>query len=229
MHVERLGVAEVVGSPHAVDELPARQHASGVAHQQLKQLELLERHVDLLAVDRDRVAVDVERHPSALEHVLFEVAVGRGRATQHGAHPREQLARRVRLRDVVVGAELEPHDDVDLAVLGGQHHDRHLARHAHLSAHLGAGNARQHQIEQHHVGALFAEHAQRLLSVVDDLDLEALALQQVGERIREVGFILNEQNASHAISSFRCALDLAARLSFFFLTAPGGGSTTGRS
>src|SRR5690606_40078403 len=60
VNIQRLGVAEVVATPHAVDQLAAGEHPACIAHQQLEQLELLERHVDLAAVDRDRVPVDVQ-------------------------------------------------------------------------------------------------------------------------------------------------------------------------
>jgi hypothetical protein len=59
----------------------------------------------------------------ALDDALVE-STSAWPTTQHGPHAREQLARRVRLRDVVVGAELETHDDVDLGVLRGEHDDR---------------------------------------------------------------------------------------------------------
>ena len=41
--VERLGVADVVGAPHPVDQRLAGQHPAGVREQQVQQLELLER------------------------------------------------------------------------------------------------------------------------------------------------------------------------------------------
>ena len=68
MHVESLGVAEVVGTPDAVDQLTAGEHATRVAQQQLEQLELLERHGGLLARDGDRVALDVHAHVARLEN-----------------------------------------------------------------------------------------------------------------------------------------------------------------
>ena len=48
-------------------------------------------------------------------------------AAQHGLDPRRQLARRERLHDVVVGADLEPGDAVGLLVARGQHQDRHAS------------------------------------------------------------------------------------------------------
>src|SRR3954454_11527572 len=59
--VEGLGVAHVVRAPDPVDQLHAGEHAAGIAHQELQQVELLERQRDLRAVHRDHVPVDV--HP----------------------------------------------------------------------------------------------------------------------------------------------------------------------
>ena len=60
VHVERLGVADVVAAPHPVDQRLARQHPPGVGQQQVQQLELLQRQGDVFAVDRDPVLVGVE-------------------------------------------------------------------------------------------------------------------------------------------------------------------------
>ena len=47
VHVERLGVADVVAAPHPVDQRLARQHPAGVGQQEVQQLELLERQRDV--------------------------------------------------------------------------------------------------------------------------------------------------------------------------------------
>src|SRR5699024_10987275 len=44
MDVEGLRIADIVLTPDAVDELSAGHHSPGVAHEDLEQLELLERH-----------------------------------------------------------------------------------------------------------------------------------------------------------------------------------------
>ncbi len=196
MHVEGLGVAEVVGSPHPVDELAAREHAPRVAQQQLEQLELLQRHRDLAAVDLDRVALHVHAHGADLEHVE-RLVVHLDAAAEHGADPRQQLARRVRLGDVVVGPELEAHDYVHLGVLGGEHDDRHALGRADLPAHLGAGEAGEHEVEQDQVGAVLVERGHRGGTVLDDVHLVSLALEQEGERLAERRLVLDEHDACH--------------------------------
>ena len=71
VHVEGLGVAVVVRSPHAVDEHVAGQDPPGVREQQLEELELLQRQRHLLPVDPHLVTSGVEAHVTDLEHVTL--------------------------------------------------------------------------------------------------------------------------------------------------------------
>ena len=96
----------------------------------------VDEEVELLRGQRDEAAVDVDlagHRVDAQRAVLDDAsdAVGGGRrrrAPQHVAHPRRQLARRERLDDVVVGAELEADDAVDLVGAGGEQDHRDVAR-----------------------------------------------------------------------------------------------------
>ena len=196
MHVERLGVAEVVGSPDAVDELTPREHAARVAQQQLEQLELLERHRDLAAVDGHLVPIDIHAHAVGLERTVSE-AVVLDLAAQDGPDARQQFPSRIRLRHVVVGTELETHDDVDLAVLRGEHDDGHARALSQLAAHLGTREPGQHEIEQHEVGPRAIELGDRREAVLDDRRLVALPAEKVGERLAQRGLVFNDEDAGH--------------------------------
>src|SRR5262245_55647190 len=66
--VQRLGIADVVRSPHPVDQLHPREHASGVAEQHLEQLELFQWKLQGLSADGHDMAFDVHAHWSAFEH-----------------------------------------------------------------------------------------------------------------------------------------------------------------
>ena len=68
-------------------------------------------------------------------------------AAHVGADPGEQLARRERLGDVVVGADLEAEHAIGFLAARGHHDDRHVAAPAQLAAHLDAIAAGQHQVE----------------------------------------------------------------------------------
>ena len=60
MHIERLGVADVVAAPHTVDQRVARQHAAGVGEQHVQQLELLEWQRQRLTAHRNGVLLGIE-------------------------------------------------------------------------------------------------------------------------------------------------------------------------
>jgi hypothetical protein len=197
--VEGLGVADVVRTPDAVYQLHPGEHPAGVAQQHLQQLELLQRHRHRVAVDRDHVPFDVHPDRAGLDRRRTG-QLGLGPAAEHGPDPGHQLAGRVRLGHVVVGAELQPDHLVDLAVLGGQHDHRDLAAGADLPADLGTGQARQHQVEQHQVGAIPVELLQRGGPVVGDRDLVALSAQQVGQRVAERLLVLHYQDPGHGVA-----------------------------
>src|SRR5207344_1163716 len=69
VHVERLGVAHVVGSPHSIDERVASEHATGVLEQQREELELLQWQAHPLPADRDFVVVGIEPHVAGVSRV----------------------------------------------------------------------------------------------------------------------------------------------------------------
>jgi hypothetical protein len=75
-------------------------------------------------------------------------------ATKHGAHPKDQLARTERLRDVVIRAQLETHDAINLVGLGGQQDDRESSRillRPNYPQDLSPGEAGHHDVEDDQV------------------------------------------------------------------------------
>src|SRR5207302_7641832 len=118
--VQRLGVPDVVAAPDPVDELSPGEHPARITKQELEQLELLKWHGRRRAIDRDDVAIHVHPHGSGLEyggrHLVRLTAT-----PEYGANASNELSRRKRLRHVVVSADLEADDLVDLRILGRQH------------------------------------------------------------------------------------------------------------
>ena len=89
------------------------------------------------------------------------ISIDRGRfllagvAAQHRLDPQNHLARAERLRDVVVGAELETDDAVELLALGGEHDERQAGGRGialEQPRELEAVEAGEHQIEHDEVG-----------------------------------------------------------------------------
>src|SRR3954464_14529249 len=93
----------VVVVPRVLEQLVAREHLAGVAHEGLEQLELLRRQRDLGVAAPDAAGGGGEPQVADLEH-------GRaldGATAGERAQACQQLGERERLREVVVGAAVE--------------------------------------------------------------------------------------------------------------------------
>jgi hypothetical protein len=120
-------------------------------------------------------------------------------AAQLGAHAAEQLAHREGLGDVVVGADLEPDDLVDLGVLGGQEDDRHGAARAHVAADVEPARPRHHDVEDEQVvGDAVADPLGRLVAARRRGHLEALLGEGVADRVAHRGLVVGDQDAAAA-------------------------------
>ncbi len=145
------------------------------------------------------MALDVHPDAGRLDHVGQQVGVLA--AAQHRPDAGHQLAVAERLGDVVVGAELQTDDLVDLGVPGGDHDDRHGAALAQATADLGAGQAGHHQVEQDDVGAVALELGQPLLAVGSQEDLEPLLGEHEAQGVPIALLVLDDQDHAHATSS----------------------------
>src|SRR5438270_10484908 len=134
--VERRGLAII----EILHQGVAGEHASGVAHEQLEDIELEGGELDRAAVDDDGARAGVEQDAADLD-----AAAGRDRArlvaAQDGADARDQLAWVEGLRKVIVGAELKADDAVYVLTARGQHDDRNLASGAEAAENFEAVDA----------------------------------------------------------------------------------------
>ncbi len=107
----------------------------------------------------------------------------------------DQLAQRKRLRDVVVGADLEPQDPVDLLAFGGQHDDGRLdPLLPELAADVEATHAGQHDVQQDQVRVLFDGEVDRRVAAAGRDDAVPLLLQVELQALRDVFFVFDDQD-----------------------------------
>ena len=129
-------------------------------------------------------------HPAA--RGIGEVAVG---AAQERLDPAHQLAQAERLGQVVVGAELEADDLVDLVVACRQHQDGRLgAGRAEPAQDLEAVDARQAHVEHDEVRRLARGELEPLLAGPGDGDLVALLLEGVLDAARDGELVFDDQD-----------------------------------
>ncbi len=119
-------------------------------------------------------------------------------AAQLGADAAEQLADAEGLGDVVVGADLEADDLVDLGVLGREQDDRDGAAAANLAADVEARAARHHDVEDEQIegDVAVAELAAGVVAIGGDGDVEALLTQRVADRLADRGLVVSNEDAT---------------------------------
>src|SRR5581483_8162957 len=158
--VDRARAAGVRHAPYEVEQPLPREHDAGMLEEAREQVELLRRQLDRVAVDGDvaRVATEDDR-----PHGEQLVRIARLGPTKDCLDPRRELARRERLRDVVVGPEFEARDAVGLLVARGEHDDRDLRVRAQHAAHLEAVDAGKADVEHDEPDGMPAQFCDRLL------------------------------------------------------------------
>ena len=125
------------------------------------------------------------------------------RAAQDGADAGDQLARIERLAEIVVGAELQSDDAIDVVAARRQHQDGRVVRGAELAQHVEAADARQHHVQNQDLEVVQLELVERVAAVVHALHLEVLGLQIFGEHLAELAVVVHQQ---HARLARRCGV-----------------------
>ncbi len=121
--------------------------------------------------------------PRSMSLLALARHVRRRGAPEERTHPASKLADRERLRDVVVGAELETEHLVELLAARCQHDDRDVALAAQTLADLEPVEPRQHDVEDDEVERVLVEAPERLFAVARLDDRVPVPL----ERVREQG------------------------------------------
>src|SRR5439155_7202884 len=125
----------------------------------------------------------------------------RSRPPQQRLDARQQLEHAERLRHVVVRAQAQTANLVGLLATRGEDEDGHptplVAQRAEDAV---AVQARQHQIENDQVGSGVTGACQPLGPVLDHHDVVALDLEVVAQTVREIGIVLDHEDARHAVA-----------------------------
>ena len=109
----------------------------------------------------------------------------------------EQFAQAEGLRHVIIRAEFEADDLVDLLAFGGEHQDRHAAlSRTDFPAQIVTAFPRQHDVEDHEIGLTLTEHRSGLEAVATLADFVALAPQRVAQTETDVGVVFNYKEVS---------------------------------
>src|SRR5690606_15486569 len=141
-----------------------------------------------------------------------QVAGGLG-APQHGLHASDQLRDVEGLRDVVVGAELQPSHPVLRESASGEQDDRGVAGGGMPADAMEGGqpvHAGHHDVQQDQVHRLAGRLVQGFLAVQRSIDFVPLQLQVHANDLEDVGIVVGDQNPFAHISSMALLKSSAA-------------------
>src|SRR3954447_26001758 len=197
VHVDRLLVLiERLVVAQELEQLRAGVDATWPRREVPQDLELRGCQADPAVAALDAPPLEVDEQVAVTDDApadgIREVAVGAAQKCLDAAH---QLAQAERLRQVVIRAELEPDDLVDLVVTRGQNEDRHLrAGRTEAPQDLEAIHPGQPDVEDHEVGRLARRDLEPLLPGACDRDLVPLLLEGVLDATRDRVFVFDDED-----------------------------------
>lgn len=185
-----VGVAGI----HVVEEAFAGEDVCGVAHEGVEEGEFVAGEGEGDGVDFEAEAVGVEAEGAAGEGE----GLGAG-AAEDGEGAGDEFAVVEGFGDVVVGAGLQAADAVVLLAEGGEH-DEGLGgvEGADAGEEFEAGDAGEAEIEENEIGGMPAVEGEAAGAVGGAVDGPAFFLEEEGDDIGDVGFVLDEQEGDGA-------------------------------
>ena len=154
---------------------------------------------DALGAQQERAMLGrIDAQAGELERLLALRRRRDARTARQRLHARHELGHAEGLGEVVVGAERERRDLVVLVAARADGEDRrHQALVARALDQPPAVQARQHEIDDAHVGPLEAQLAQALGAVVGPLDVESRGAQVGPHRPRDDAVVLDYEHCGH--------------------------------
>jgi len=188
--------------PHIAREHLSRYDAAAVAQEVLEHLEFLHGEVEGL-----RSPGDFVRDQIHLEILVLQLEdLIHSSPAQQRPDTRQELGECERLGEVIVGTLVEADDPVFDGVLRGQDKYWRLnATFAQRGEDIDPVAARQHEIEQEEVEGALARQEEAFFSCGRNRDLVVLGLEARTQRIRDLRFVLDDQDVHGVIRLESCS------------------------
>src|SRR4051812_26942245 len=197
VHLDDVVVAPVVGVPDRFEDLRLGHDVTAMAQEEVQDAELPRRQDDLRLPAPYGATGRVEGQITGRQ----DRRARRCTAAHQGPEARDEDQKGERLGQVVVGTEVECVRLVVLAVLGGEHQDRHPdAGRAQPTAYLVAVEPRQHDVQDDHVVGVDLGVEQPLRPVVHHVDDKSFGRQSAPDILGQADLVFDQQH-SHRSSS----------------------------
>jgi hypothetical protein len=157
--------------------------------------------------NRHAATPKVDSKVAQLDHARFPR--GRLGAPENRPDPRNELARRERLGQVVVGSQLEAQDPIDLLVPGGEDQNRHASPSPQLLADFDSVQVGQTEIEDDEARVTPLDGLEAALARALADDLEACLLQVRSHQLADGLVVLDhDHNSAHGLNALIATTNL---------------------
>src|SRR5579883_3043137 len=128
MAVDRVLIAVVPIAPDQIEELGPGVDAAWMFGEFDQEVELLGGQLHVSVVDRYGSALDIDKNRARLNDIRLRYTALREllETAQQRFHPGEELGNAEGLHEIVVGAELQPQNTIDLRGFRRHHQDRRV-------------------------------------------------------------------------------------------------------
>ena len=150
MDVERLGRPVPVRIPHVVHDLLSRTDRTRILCEERKEIELLGRQQDFGVIDRDSSGSSIDHEATDSLFAVGGFRDGCG-ASGNGPDTRNELAEPEGFDEVVVRAEFEEHDPIDLLTACRHDDDRDIGSLPQGTTYVFPIHVGKAEIEQHEI------------------------------------------------------------------------------
>ncbi len=192
--IHRAGLAVEIEAPGLLEQLLARQDAAARLRQGEEQVKFLGAEVEGTLAEADFAAGGVNHQVREADRrgARFHAPFA---APQNRFDARNQFARVEGLGQVIVRAEFEAEDLVNVLVAGGEHEDgRGIVTLAQALADFEAIQFGEHHVQHDQRGAKHAHCFERGLAIRCGLDAKALTLQIHLRELQDGGFVVYEED-----------------------------------
>ena len=126
MHVHGAGFTVILIAPNAIQQEIAGQNLAAAENEHLEQFKFLEGQRELFAALKGFIIGNIDHDIAGTQGLRLALLLRRD-AAQQGFYAGGQLAHGKRLGDVIVRAQFQAEDLIDLVAPCGQHDDRDVA------------------------------------------------------------------------------------------------------
>ena len=204
MHGDCGNITDGIHIPDLPEQFILGKYVVRVLRQKGEQIKFLGGKVLLHAVHIDTTGSFVDTNAANLHNIILRLGIHSHQSLISGQmrlHPCHQLTGAEGLCHIIICAQTQSANLVDVILSGRNHEDGHILCLSDLTAHLETIHPWQHQVQYDQIHIILQSHLQPFISRIADFHLKIGQLQIILLQISNCLLVFNNQNLAHKNTS----------------------------